>query len=122
MLPAGKTLGIMGESGSGKSTLALAVLGLLPFKASCSWSAPAGRRQSQQPALRRQVQVVFQDPFSSLSPRLTVEEIVGEGLGVHELRPVRHGATPTREAGAWRGRVGLWGRRGSGRVAGALPT
>jgi microcin C transport system ATP-binding protein len=74
----------MGESGSGKSTLALAALGLLPFQgelqfAGQSWSANAARDK----ALRRQVQVVFQDPFSSLSPRLTVEEIVGEGLGVH---------------------------------------
>ncbi|HEX5698755.1 MAG TPA: ATP-binding cassette domain-containing protein, partial [Rhodoferax sp.] len=80
----GQTLGVMGESGSGKSTLALAALGLLPFQgelqfAGQSWSANAARDK----ALRRQVQVVFQDPFSSLSPRLTVEEIVGEGLGVH---------------------------------------
>ena len=80
----GQTLGIMGESGSGKSTLALAALGLLPFQgelqiAGDAWSASAARNK----ALRRQVQVVFQDPFSSLSPRMTVEEIVGEGLGVH---------------------------------------
>ena len=83
LLP-GQTLGVMGESGSGKSTLALAALGLLPFQgalqiAGQSWSANAASNK----ALRRQVQVVFQDPFSSLSPRLTVEEIVGEGLGVH---------------------------------------
>jgi microcin C transport system ATP-binding protein len=80
----GQTLGVMGESGSGKSTLALAALGLLPFQgelkiAGDAWSANAARNK----ALRRQVQVVFQDPFSSLSPRMTVEEIVGEGLGVH---------------------------------------
>lgn len=80
----GQTLGVMGESGSGKSTLALAALGLLPFQgelqiAGDAWSASAARNK----ALRRQVQVVFQDPFSSLSPRMTVEEIVGEGLGVH---------------------------------------
>jgi microcin C transport system ATP-binding protein len=80
----GQTLGLMGESGSGKSTLALAALGLLPFRgelkiAGDAWSANAARNK----ALRRQVQVVFQDPFSSLSPRMTVEEIVGEGLGVH---------------------------------------
>jgi microcin C transport system ATP-binding protein len=80
----GQTLGVMGESGSGKSTLALAALGLLPFRgelkiAGDAWSANAARNK----ALRRQVQVVFQDPFSSLSPRMTVEEIVGEGLGVH---------------------------------------
>jgi microcin C transport system ATP-binding protein len=84
-LPAGLTLGVMGESGSGKSTLALAALGLLPFQgdlqvAGAAWGQSAGHNRT----LRRQVQVVFQDPFSSLSPRMTVEEIVGEGLGVHE--------------------------------------
>ena len=84
-LPPGRTLGVVGESGSGKSTLALAALGLLPHEGelqamSRAWSAlsPAAAR-----ALRREVQVVFQDPFSSLSPRMTVEQIVGEGLSVH---------------------------------------
>ena len=84
LLP-GQTLGVIGESGSGKSTLALASLGLLPFEGEFkvtnqSWGLSARRNK----ALRREVQVVFQDPFSSLSPRLTVEEIVGEGLLVHE--------------------------------------
>ena len=84
-LAPGQTLGIMGESGSGKSTLALAALGLLPFQgqltvAGGSWGVDAACNKT----LRRQIQVVFQDPFSSLSPRMTVEEIVGEGLGVHE--------------------------------------
>ncbi|MDR3371744.1 dipeptide ABC transporter ATP-binding protein [Rhodoferax sp.] len=84
-LAPGQTLGIMGESGSGKSTLALAALGLLPFQGQLTvtgrqWGQDAARNK----ALRRQIQVVFQDPFSSLSPRMTVEEIVGEGLGVHE--------------------------------------
>ncbi|MEI8168156.1 MAG: dipeptide ABC transporter ATP-binding protein [Rhodoferax sp.] len=81
----GQTLGVMGESGSGKSTLALAALGLLPLKGSLqvtgqSWNASAAKNK----AMRREVQVVFQDPFSSLSPRMTIEEIVGEGLTVHE--------------------------------------
>lgn len=81
----GETLGIVGESGSGKSTLALAVLGLLPHDGSLQvggqgWSRGNGANR----ALRRFVQVVFQDPFSSLSPRMTVEEIVGEGLAVHD--------------------------------------
>jgi microcin C transport system ATP-binding protein len=100
-LAPGQTLGVMGESGSGKSTLALAVLGLLPCQGQLSvagarWGADAAsnkalRKQIQvgadaasNKALRKQIQVVFQDPFSSLSPRLTVEEIVGEGLGVFE--------------------------------------
>jgi microcin C transport system ATP-binding protein len=85
VLAPGQTLGVMGESGSGKSTLALAVLGLLPCLgqlsvAGASWGSGAANNK----ALRKQIQVVFQDPFSSLSPRMTVEEIVGEGLGVFE--------------------------------------
>jgi len=84
-VPAGQTLGVIGESGSGKSTLALAALGLHPHQgqllaAGLAWSRDAGSNKR----IRRAVQVVFQDPFSSLSPRMTVEEIVGEGLRVHE--------------------------------------
>jgi len=80
----GQTLGVVGESGSGKSTLALAALGLLKHQgrldvAGRQWAA--GGRSDR--ALRRLMQVVFQDPFSSLSPRMTVEQIVGEGLTVH---------------------------------------
>ncbi|KWD72026.1 ABC transporter ATP-binding protein [Burkholderia ubonensis] len=83
----GETVGIVGESGSGKSTLASAVLGLqqpaagaieidgLPLAA---LRANAGRR-----ALYGRMQVVFQDPFGSLSPRMTIEQIVGEGLALH---------------------------------------
>ncbi len=81
----GETLGVVGESGSGKSTLALAALGLLPHGGKLAvtgqrWAA--GKWADR--ALRRVMQVVFQDPFSSLSPRMTVEQIVGEGLLVHE--------------------------------------
>ena len=84
-----RTLGVVGESGSGKSTLAQALLGLLPHTgdlriAGQAWQLPAQRNSAANQALRQQVQVVFQDPFSSLSPRLTVEEIVGEGLLVHD--------------------------------------
>ena len=84
-IEAGRTLGIMGESGSGKSTLALATLGLLPSSGELrlgelTWGVSTPQNQR----MRRTMQVVFQDPFSSLSPRLTVEEIVGEGLLVHE--------------------------------------
>jgi microcin C transport system ATP-binding protein len=84
-VPPGGTLGIVGESGSGKTTMALAALGLIPHQGELQvmgkrWGPDsAGNR-----AIRRAVQVVFQDPFSSLSPRMTVEEIVGEGLLVHE--------------------------------------
>ena len=87
-IPAGRTLGVVGESGSGKSTLAQALLGLLPSTgalqvAGQSWQPPVQHNGAHNQALRRRVQVVFQDPFSSLSPRLVVEEIVGEGLKVH---------------------------------------
>jgi len=86
-LAPGTTLGVVGESGSGKSTLALAVLGLVAHQgtlqvAGSDWST--ARKAGQLRGLRRRVQVVFQDPFSSLSPRMTVEQIVGEGLGIHE--------------------------------------
>jgi microcin C transport system ATP-binding protein len=84
-VPPGGTLGIVGESGSGKSTMALAALGLIPHKGTLDvvgtrWGPDSAKNRS----IRRVVQVVFQDPFSSLSPRMTVEEIVGEGLLVHE--------------------------------------
>jgi microcin C transport system ATP-binding protein len=83
----GRTLGVVGESGSGKSTLALAALGLIAYAGDLDvmgrrWGPDAAANK----AIRRLVQVVFQDPFSSLSPRMTVEEIVGEGLLVHEPR------------------------------------
>jgi len=83
-LAPGETLGIIGESGSGKTTLALAVLGLVAAQGDIridgkQWADRAGRRR-----LRREIQVVFQDPLSSLSPRLTIEQIVGEGLEIHE--------------------------------------
>jgi microcin C transport system ATP-binding protein len=86
-LPPGQTLGVIGESGSGKSTLALAALGLLPHQGSLQvtgsdWAQAL--RSGQGRALRQRVQVVFQDPFSSLSPRMTIEQIVGEGLMVHQ--------------------------------------
>lgn len=88
-LPPARTLGVVGESGSGKSTLAQAILGLLPYEGTLhlggqSWQQPSTRNSAANQRLRRRVQVVFQDPFSSLSPRLTVEEIVSEGLQVHQ--------------------------------------
>ena len=87
-IPRAQTLGVVGESGSGKSTLAQAVLGLLKFEGHVElsghqWQQPAQHNSQHNKVMRRHVQVVFQDPFSSLSPRLTVEGIVGEGLRVH---------------------------------------
>ncbi|CAN5265459.1 dipeptide ABC transporter ATP-binding protein [soil metagenome] len=84
-IPPGTTLGIVGESGSGKSTLALASLGLLRFSGKLQAAGqPWSRQAASNKAIRKAVQVVFQDPFSSLSPRMTVEAIVEEGLLVHE--------------------------------------
>jgi microcin C transport system ATP-binding protein len=86
-LPPGRTLG-GGRVGLGQVTLAQAILGLLPHGgelavAGQGWEQPATRNTPANQQLRRQAGGV-QDPFSSLSPRLTVEEIVGEGLQVHE--------------------------------------
>jgi microcin C transport system ATP-binding protein len=84
-LSPGSTLGVMGESGSGKSSLAQAVLGLIPFSGELSFAGQTWQgRPAQDKALRRQVQVVFQDPYGSLSPRMTVGEIVSEGLRLHQ--------------------------------------
>jgi ABC-type microcin C transport system duplicated ATPase subunit YejF len=85
-LKRGQTIGIVGESGSGKSTLARALLRLLPSEGAIAFE---GRdiarldRQAMRP-LRRELQIVLQDPFGSLSPRMTAGQIVTEGLLVHE--------------------------------------
>lgn len=83
-LRTGMTLGVMGESGSGKTSLAQAVLGLIPYEGQLDFGGQLwhGRPDADRP-LRRRVQVVFQDPFGSLSPRRTVGEIVAEGLQLH---------------------------------------
>ncbi|KAF1021615.1 MAG: putative ABC transporter ATP-binding protein YejF [Paracidovorax wautersii] len=88
-LPPGRTLGIIGESGSGKSTLARAVLGLVRHEGEVlidgqRWRDAHRGGEVARRALRRRIQVVFQDPFSSLSPRKTVDQIVGEALRFHE--------------------------------------
>jgi microcin C transport system ATP-binding protein len=82
----GETLGIVGESGSGKSTLAMALLGLqrtVAGEIDFQSRALGTYRGREQTTLRSNMQVVFQDPFSSLSPRQTIERIVGEGLALH---------------------------------------
>jgi microcin C transport system ATP-binding protein len=83
----GQTVGVVGESGSGKTTLGLAVLKLLKFRGRVVFAgADLGTLTSRQVRpLRRQMQIVFQDPFGSLSPRMSVAEIVGEGLSVHRI-------------------------------------
>jgi microcin C transport system ATP-binding protein len=81
----GETVGVVGESGSGKSTLGRCLLllerpqGRIEFEG----QSLAGLRGKRLRRLRRDVQIVFQDPYGSLSPRMTVESIVGEGLRVH---------------------------------------
>lgn len=83
----GETVGIVGESGSGKTTLAHAVLSLQ--RKSAGEILFLGRSladvdRKERGALRSRMQVVFQDPFGSLSPRMTIEQIVGEGLALHQ--------------------------------------
>ena len=83
-LRAGQTIGVIGESGSGKTTLALAALGLMPSEGTLTIDGVAWQGKSAQDLpLRRKLQVVFQDPFSSLSPRMNVQELVSEGLTLH---------------------------------------
>ena len=80
---AGETLGVVGESGSGKTTLALAVLRLIDSEGPIIFMGRDVQGARKLRDMRRDMQVVFQDPFGSLSPRMTVEEIIAEGLGVH---------------------------------------
>ncbi|OQX38812.1 MAG: microcin ABC transporter ATP-binding protein [Oceanospirillales bacterium LUC14_002_19_P2] len=84
-LKAGETLGLVGESGSGKTTLAFALLKLQPFSGNIQLRQQSIDQLSNKAfrPFRRHLQMVFQDPFGSLSPRLTVEEIVAEGLHIH---------------------------------------
>jgi len=95
-LRAGETLGVVGESGSGKSTLGLALLRLTPSSGAITFEGrdlrALGARALR--AMRREMQIVFQDPYGSLSPRMSVGDIVGEGLLVHgKLSSVELGKT-----------------------------
>ncbi|TKT77443.1 ABC transporter ATP-binding protein [Aquamicrobium sp. LC103] len=82
----GQTIGIVGESGSGKSTLGRALLRLLPSEGAIRFEARdiSNADKGEMRPLRKELQLVFQDPFGSLSPRLTVGQVVTEGLLVHE--------------------------------------
>jgi len=84
-LRGGETLGIVGESGSGKSTLALAVLRLIKSSGKIVFDGIdiSTLPERQLRTMRNKIQVVFQDPFASLSPRMTVREIIKEGLTIH---------------------------------------
>ncbi len=85
-LRAGQTLGVVGESGSGKTTLGLALTRLISSKGRISFVGKdiASYSFTQMRPLRNQLQVVFQDPYGSLSPRMSVGDIIAEGLKVHE--------------------------------------
>jgi microcin C transport system ATP-binding protein len=88
---AGETVGIVGESGSGKTTLALAIMRLLASEGPITVLGQRldGLSQRQIRPFRKDMQIVFQDPFGSLSPRMTVEQIIAEGLGVHGVEKGR---------------------------------
>jgi microcin C transport system ATP-binding protein len=84
---AGETLGVVGESGSGKTTLALALMRLISSEGRIVFLGRdiQGWKNRDLRPLRRDMQMVFQDPYGSLSPRMSIEQIVAEGLGVHRL-------------------------------------
>jgi microcin C transport system ATP-binding protein len=83
---AGQTLGVVGESGSGKTTLGLALSRMISSEGKIHFNGRDIDRLSfnDMRPLRRELQIVFQDPFGSLSPRMSVAEIIAEGLGIHE--------------------------------------
>jgi oligopeptide/dipeptide ABC transporter ATP-binding protein len=125
----GETLALVGESGSGKSTLGRVLLNLIPPTAGdvlYDGRNIAGLRARQLRALRRDLQIIFQDPFSSLNPRMPVEGIVGEPIWLHEalpaaerrdkvaallrtvgLRPEQAGRYPHEFSGGQRQRIGI---------------
>jgi len=81
-----QTLGIVGESGSGKTSLVMALLKLINSKGNIIFDDHSLEKQNKKNlrSLRKKIQIVFQDPYSSLSPRMTIEQIVAEGLDIHE--------------------------------------
>ncbi|WP_457091357.1 ABC transporter ATP-binding protein [Microvirga sp. P5_D2] len=83
----GQTVGIVGESGSGKSTLGTAILRLIESEGSIRYQGKElqGLDKDSLRALRREIQIVFQDPYGSLSPRKSVSAIIGEGLKIHGI-------------------------------------
>ncbi|MGI1662954.1 ABC transporter ATP-binding protein [Palleronia sp. KMU-117] len=103
---AGETLGIVGESGSGKTTLALAIMRLIASEGPVIFLGDdiQGWKSGRMRPLRRDMQIVFQDPYGSLSPRMTVAEIIAEGLTVHGSEPGRNRADLVAEI---MGEVGL---------------
>jgi microcin C transport system ATP-binding protein len=118
----GETLGIVGESGSGKTTLGMALLALQPLAGGEVWLGSEridNADRTRLRAMRKRMQVVLQDPFASLSPRMTVGQIVDEGLALHhpELRP----AERERKVLAMLDEVGLSARHGVANVLQRYP-
>ncbi|MBT2187849.1 ABC transporter ATP-binding protein [Sphingobium nicotianae] len=99
-IPRGHTLGVVGESGSGKSTLGLALLRISRSDGAIIFDGEKlhERNWKQMRPLRRRMQIVFQDPFASLSPKMTIGQIVGEGLPIHrpDLSPDERGEAVAR--------------------------
>jgi ABC-type microcin C transport system duplicated ATPase subunit YejF len=84
-IPKNSTIGLVGESGSGKSTLGKALAGLITYRGSVAYQGNEIRNltPNESKFLKKDIQIIFQDPYGSLSPRMTIGEIVGEGLDVH---------------------------------------
>jgi microcin C transport system ATP-binding protein len=85
-IPEGQTLGIVGESGSGKTTLGRAILGLQKAQGSVVINKRhvLSASKAERRTMRQQMQIVFQDPYGALSPRMSVGDIIAEGLALHE--------------------------------------
>jgi len=86
-LPKGRTLGVVGESGSGKTTIALALLKLVESTGDIEFDGMNIQSASRDTlrVIRSRIQMVFQDPFASLSPRMSIKNIIAEGLEAHEI-------------------------------------
>ncbi len=105
-VPTGEVLGLVGESGSGKSTLAKALVGLVPVMAGrvlLDGVDLLGARGARRRAARRHVQMVFQDPYGSLNPRMTVGEALGEAVRANSRGRRRRGANRVAGRGGSRG-------------------
>lgn len=95
----GETIGVVGESGSGKTTMALALMRLIASEGDITFMGQDVRKWTtrQLRSLRKDMQIVFQDPFGSLSPRMTCAQIISEGLKIHNVDPERNQRELVRE-------------------------